>query len=120
MMSQALIFLLTVSKSDLMLEKDPHGWVLTFTSVLVVFVALILLRYAYDFIGKLNTGEITFARKKKVLSEEEAVAVAMALALEKGNNNPDEEVAAAIALALREEIEGSVHDYESYVITIKR
>lgn len=126
-MMNPLISLLTspeaAAKSALMLEKDPHGVVLTVTSVLVVFSALIILRYAFGFVGKLFTGQIKFPslrRKSKGMSEEEAVAVAMALSLEKGSGEPDEAVAAAIALALHEELEGSVHDYESYVITIKR
>lgn len=114
--------LLTASKNEIMLQKDPHGFVLTITSVFVVFCALIILRYAYGFIGDLNTGKISFKKKKKGMTEEEAAAIAMALSLEKGNSveGADQAVAAAIALALNEELEGSVHDYESYVITIKR
>ena len=53
-----------IEKSAEMLEKDPHGAIITLVSVSVVFTALVLLYYAYTFIGKIVNGE--FKPKKKV------------------------------------------------------
>lgn len=50
-------------------------------------------------------------------SPEAAAAVAMALEMERGCGD---EAAAAVAMALEAEGYGEVHDFESFVITIKR
>lgn len=115
-----------LAKSAEMLEKDPHGAIITLVSVSVVFLALLILWGAYDFIGKLSSGQIKFPERKKTAPKPSAVKV----------GKPDDEVAAAIALALDQELNGevyaaigtalhlymndTVHDLESYVITIKR
>mgnify|MGYP002512397630 CR=1 FL=1 len=41
-----------LQKSAEMAEKDPHGAIITLVSVSVVFCALIILYFAYTFIGK--------------------------------------------------------------------
>lgn len=55
------------------------------------------------------------------MTAEEAAAVAMALSMEAASiDNPQDEEAAAVAMALHQWFEDSVHDNESYVITIRR
>lgn len=114
-----------MAKSAEMLEKDPHGAIITLVSVTVVFTALLILWCAYSFIGKLSSGQIKFPERRKKAPAAKAAGPA-----------PDKEIAAAIALALDQEMNGevyaaigtalhlymndTVHDLESYVITIKR
>lgn len=113
-----------VRKSAEMAVKDPHGAIITLVSVSVVFVALIVLYFAYSFIGKLSSGKISMKLPKKekkgaaaagVPTGEEAAAIAMALDQEMNG-----EVYAAISLALHQYLNDTVHDNESYIITIKR
>ena len=113
-----------VRKSAEMAVKDPHGAIITLVSVSVVFVALIILYFAYSFIGKLSSGKISLKLPKKekkkataagVPTGEEAAAIAMALDQEMNG-----EVYAAISLALHQYLNDTVHDNESYIITIKR
>lgn len=113
-------------KSAEMLEKDPHGAIITIVSVAVVFLALFILWGAYELIGKLSSGQIKFPewRKKKAVKPADAhgkpgdeVAAAIALALDQEMNG---EVYAAIGTALHLYMNDTVHDLESYVITIKR
>ena len=112
-----------IVKSAEMAEKDPHGAIITLVSVSVVFVALIILYFAYSFIGKLSSGEIKFRIPKKQKkatgkgAQEDEVAAAIALALDQEMNG---EVYAAISLALHQYLNDTVHDNESYIITIKR
>lgn len=109
-----------LDKSAEMAEKDPHGVIITLVSVCVVFFALIILYFAYDFIGKVSSGKWKLPEKKKktkteVPPAEEAAAIAMALDQEMNG-----ETYAAIAMALHQYFNGTVHDSESYMITIKR
>ena len=113
-----------LAKSAAMAERDPHGAIITLVSVSVVFVALIVLYFAYTFIGKLSSGEVTLRMpKKKEASKpvkggptpEEAAAIALALDQEMNG-----EVYAAIGMALHQYLNDTVHDMESYIITIKR
>lgn len=107
-----------LEKSAEMVQKDPHGVIITLVSVSVVFAALVILYFAYTFIGKVASGELSFKKKevrKKGPSEEEAAAIAMALDREFGT-----ETYAAIGLALHQYLNDTVHDMESYIITIKR
>ncbi len=112
-----------IVKSAEMAEKDPHGAIITLVSVSVVFVALIVLYFAYTFIGKLSSGEIKFRmpkKQKKAMvkgAQEDEVAAAIALALDQEMNG---EVYAAISLAIHQYLNDTVHDNESYIITIKR
>lgn len=108
------------TKSQIMKEQDPHGLVLTFIAVMVVFLALMILAFIFGWIGNANKREKESAPKaKKVhkqgnMSPEVAAAISMALSMELGD-----EVYAAIALALDDYLAGGVHDVESMIITIK-
>ena len=112
-----------IIQSAEMAEKDPHGAIITLVSVSVVFVALIVLYFAYTLIGKLASGEIKFKmpEKKKVKEIKGApdgeIAAAIAMALDQEMNG---EVYAAISMALHQYLNDTVHDNESYIITIKR
>lgn len=109
------------AKSADIAMKDPHGAIITLVSVSVVFSALIILYFAYSFIGKLSSGQIKMPeRKAKTASKgqpspEEAAAIALALDRELNG-----ETYAAIGLALHRYLNDTVHDTESYIITIKR
>ena len=108
-------------KSAEMLEKDPHGAIITLVSVSVVFLSLVILYFAYSFIGKLSSGQLAISLPKRdkkkagVPAEEEAAAIAMALDQELSG-----ERYAAIGMALHQYFQDTVHDNESYIITIKR
>ena len=111
-------------KSAEMAEQDPHGAIITLVSVSVVFVALIVLYFAYNFIGKLSSGKIVLKMPKRKAAPkpvkggptpEEAAAIALALDQEMNG-----EVYAAIGMALHQYPNDTVHDMESYIITIKR
>ena len=113
-----------LQKSAEMADKDPHGVIITLVSVSVVFVALIILYFAYTFIGYLSSGKLKLRKNKKqrlpsaksgVPTSEEAAAIAMALDRELNG-----ETYAAIGLALHQYLQDTVHDNESYIITIKR
>ena len=103
------------TKSEVMKETDPHGWVLTLIAVMVVFTALLILAFIFGWVGNLNKRP----KKDKVepkgqVTPEIAAAITMALSQESGG-----EVYAAIALALDDFIRGGIHDTESFIITIK-
>ena len=113
-----------VRKSAEMAARDPHGIIITVVSVAVVFTALVVLYFAYTFVGKAVNGKFDwkslacrFKRKaaKGAPSEEEAAAIAMALDQELNG-----ETYAAIGMALHKYMNDTVHDMESYIITIKR
>lgn len=114
------------TKSQIMKETDPHGWVLTLIAVMVVFTALIILAFIFGWIGNFNKrqaspkeAKVKKTRKGKKegqtgeMTPEIAAAISMALSQEFGG-----EVYAAIALALDDYLGGGVHDAESFVITI--
>lgn len=109
-------------------ERDPAGGIMTFTAVLVVFLALLMLVLIFRGIGMFfqtrNTSQkgaqtapqkASAPRSTGTPSSEALVAISLALQCAVGT--PDE-VAAAIALALRSELE-TQHDQESYVLTIR-
>ena len=105
---------------DRMAEIDPHGWTLTLISVTVVFSALIVLYFIYNFSGNIFSGK--YKRKPKapksakgVISGEVAAAIAMALEAEAGS-----ETEVAIATALHLYLSDAVHDIEPGFITIRR
>ena len=107
-----------------MAERDPHGVIITIVSVSVVFCSLIILYYAYTFIGKILSGKLKLTlpkRRRKTADKsgqpEEEVAAAIALALDQELNG---EIYAAIGMALHQYLNDTVHDNESYIITIKR
>lgn len=109
-------------KSAEMAEKDPHGSIITLVSIGVVFMALIILYIAYSMIGKIISGHINIPSiiskaKAKRPKQTDEVAVAIAMALDKELNG---ETYAAISLAMHQYLNDTVHDIESYVITIRR
>ena len=98
-------------------ESDPHGWILTLTSVSVVFGALILLRIIFGLIGKAFTKD---ERKQDATPEPEAAA-AISLALQQylQEGGDENETAAAVGLALDRYLSETTHDAESYVLTLR-
>ena len=92
--------------AERMAERDPHGWILTLTSISVVFSALIILWIIFGILGKI------FTRKKTPRSPDPVVAPALSGEGEAGAET------AAIALALHLYLSETVHDAESFVITI--
>lgn len=115
------------AKSADMAAKDPHGAIITLVSVSMVFIALIILYFAYTFIGNLSSGKWSLkkllpekkkdvpAKQDEGMSDEVAAVIAMALDKEFGS-----ETYAAIGMALHQYFNDTVHDLESYIITIKR
>lgn len=93
----------TISNSAAMAEKDPHGFIITTVSILVVFACLIILYFAYKLIG--------IAVNKTVAADHVSQA---------DDDTADEEIAAAISMALHEHLGADIHDKESYILTIKR
>ena len=87
-------------------EHDPHGLILTLISVLVVFVTLSILYLSYGLIGKIVTSHEN--RQRKQQKERPS------------DGELQEETAAAISMALHMYLNETVHDDESYIITIKR
>ena len=113
-----------LAKSAEMADKDPHGAIITLVSVSVVFIALIVLYFAYTFIGRISSGELKLKMPKRKKApkpvkggptKEEAAAIALALDQEMNG-----EAYAAIGMALHQYLNDTVHDMESYIITIKR
>ncbi len=108
------------TNSQIMKEKDPHGWVLTLISVSVVFIALTILAFIFGWIGNANKKATSQkpakpSKKNGNMTPEVAAAISMALSQEFGG-----EVYAAIAMALDDYLGGGVHDEESFVITIRQ
>lgn len=106
-----------MTKAEEMSSRDPHGWIMTITSVCVVFTVLILLWFIYAFAGKMFSGRL-FRKDSKSAQQgmTPEVAAAIAMAIEKESKS---EVNAAIALALHQYMNGTAHDQESFVLTIR-
>ncbi|WP_277086429.1 OadG family protein [Porphyromonas catoniae] len=109
-------------------EQDPAGLIMTFTAVLVVFAALVMLVLVFRLLGqffessknpkKASTTTAVPASVSPSSSQPSGEAlVAISLALQQSLGGQPSEVAAAISLALRCELEQ--HDAESYVLTIR-
>ena len=105
---------------DRMAQIDPHGWTLTLVSVSVVFSALIILYFIYNFSGNVFSGK--YKRKPKApktakgaVDAEVAAAIALALDAEAGS-----ETEVAIATALHLYLNSAVHDVEPGFITLRR
>ena len=122
------LYNLLTAGGDRMMQTDPHGWTLTVISVTVVFTALIILYFIYNFSGKAFSGELKAAAKKAKR------AIPGARSVIPGSDRESPEVAAAIALALDMELDGdtyaaiatavhlyltdTVHDVEPGIVTI--
>ena len=117
----------TETGSQKMAHEDKHGFILAIVSVSVVFCALIILWWLFSLLGKVsgssskpNGGKETAAGKVNAKASGKLtpeVAAAISLALDQEMNG---EVYAAISTALHLYNEESVHDQESFVITIRR
>ena len=106
------------SGSERMGRLDPHGGILTLTSVSVVFGALLVLLIIFTITGNSFSGK--YKREKKVPAAAEsgseiAAAIALALDMEQGGDDY-----AAIAAAVHLYLSDCVHDAEPYIITIRR
>ena len=125
-----MVLLDVASKAARMAEQDPNGWIMTLVAVCVVFLTLFMLQYCYRFVGWLSTrdkkeksgvdskkagGRKGSGRVGSDANDEVAAAIATALSMESSG-----EIQAAIGLALDRWFSESVHDKESYIITIKR
>ena len=107
------------SHSEKMARTDPHGLILSLTSISVVFGALALLWGLFTLLFKLLNREKKSkpkARPVKVsdIPGEHAAAIAMALDMESSGDE-----FAAVAAALHLYLSESVHDIEPDIITIR-
>ena len=93
-------------------REDPHGWILTMVAVSVVFLALMLLWWLFSMLFR-KKDKTPKPSRAKGLTPEVAAAISMALEAEFGS-----EPVAAISMALHEFLNDTVHDNESFIITI--
>lgn len=121
----------TASKGELMKERDPHGWILSITSVSVVFTALAILWFLFwvlfDRPAKKKAADSSTAlgrtkkKRKNAMSSEAGaspeVAAAIALALDMEASGDEY---AAIATAVHLYLNDAVHDVEPGIVTIRR
>lgn len=108
----------SASGGELMKERDPHGWILSVTSVSVVFSALALLWFLFWlFFDRPAKKKAQPAKKVAKGTPEGEVAAAIALALDM---EQDGDVYAAIATAVHLYLSNSVHDVEPGIVTITR
>ena len=110
-------------------EQDPAGLIMTFTAVLVVFAALVMLVLVFRLLGQFfessknpkkastTTAVPTSVSPSSSSQPSGEALVAISLALQQSLGGQPGEVVAAISLALRSELEQ--HDAESYVLTIR-
>ena len=108
------------SNAQKMARQDPHGWILSITSVSVVFGALAILWFLFWLLFERPAKQKAQPKKAAVrkadsIDAETAAAIALALDMEQGGDTY-----AAIAMALHLYLSDAVHDNESFVITIKR
>lgn len=99
-------------KSAEMAVKDEHGLIITAVSISVVFAALIILYFAYTLIGRLASGKLNMPDLRRRKAEVPAADIK--------DEAADAEVAAAISMAMHLYLNDTVHDMESYKITIRR
>ena len=127
----------SATKSELIKEQDPHGWILTVVSVSVVFSALALLWFLFWLLfdrparkkaaGDASTtlsmtdGKLSMTKGKRTVipseAEESQVAAAIALALDM---ETDGDTYAAIATAVHLYLNDCIHDMEPGIVTIRR
>lgn len=110
----------SASGADQMKERDPHGWILSLTSVSVVFAALALLWFLFwllfDRPARKKGKEPRHSRPDREFPDAE-VAAAIALALDM---DQDGDTYAAIATAVHLYLSDTVHDQEPGILTIRR
>ena len=107
------------SGGELMKERDPHGWILSITSVSVVFCALALLWLLFWALFDRPARKKAQPKPVKAAkgTPDGAVAAAIALALDM---EQDGDVYAAIATAVHLYLSDAVHDVEPGIVTIRR
>lgn len=116
-------FLSIILSAASMAENDPHGWILSMVSVLVVFLSLTLLWLIFSlFFSPKNRARMRrmvpgLPSSKPASEPDSEVAAVIAAALDMDGSG---EVYAAIAAALDMYLGEQLHDRESYAITIRR
>ncbi|MFA5497040.1 MAG: OadG family transporter subunit [Bacteroidales bacterium] len=97
------------SRSDLMKETDPYGWIMALLAMSVVFLALVLLTFVFKGTGKIALN--LTQRKADAYGKTKKVSMA----------ETSGEVFAAIATALHMYArENEVHDIETTILTIEQ
>lgn len=84
-----------MSRAEIYQQKDPHGWIITLTSMSVVFLLLVIIASVFKGTGSYFRKQ---ANKTKTPKDKAAAAVKKTAALAAGSM--DDEVAAVIAAAL--------------------
>ena len=119
----------SVTKGELMKERDPHGWILSVVSVSVVFSALAILWFLFWLLfdrpaKKQMAGqaghdgkEKRHARPDRASQPDAEIAAAIALALDM---ETDGDTYAAIATAVHLYLNDAIHDVEPGIVTIRR
>lgn len=109
-----------LSGGELMKERDPHGWILSITSVSVVFSALAILWFLFWLLFDRPARKAAEPKPVKKIAQgtpDEEVAAAIAVALDMENSG---DVYAAIATAVHLYLNDAVHDVEPGIVTITR
>ncbi len=102
------------TKAQIMGEKDPHGIIVTITSMAVVFIALLLLFIVFKLVGKLNILLLNRKSNKATAAAKEEEAPVADI-----KDTPAAAYAAiAMALYLYQK-EEEAHDFESLLLTQK-
>ena len=97
------------SRSELMKERDPYGWIMALLAMSVVFLALVLLTFVFKGTGKIALN--LTQRKADAYGKTKKVSMA----------ETSGEVYAAIATALHMYArENEVHDIETTILTIEQ
>ncbi|NLK79311.1 MAG: lamin tail domain-containing protein, partial [Bacteroidales bacterium] len=97
------------SRSELMKERDPYGWIMALLAMSVVFLALVLLTFVFKGTGKIALN--LTQRKADAYGKTKKVSMA----------ETSGEVFAAIATALHMYArENEVHDIETTILTIEQ
>jgi hypothetical protein len=114
------------TKAEAMAEKDPHGGILSLVAVSVVFSALAILWFLFWLFFDRPAKKAAQAKDKPKkapakaqvkageVSDEIAAVIALAMDMEQGGD-----VYAAIALAMDLYFNDTVHDTESFVLTMR-
>ncbi len=106
------------SNSQKMARQDPYGVILSIVSVTVVFTSLIILWILFStlFTEKRKKENKKAGRKVSTDTMTEEIAVAIGMAIDEELNG---ETYAAIGMALHQYLDETIHDQESFVITIR-
>ena len=103
------------SGSNRIAREDPHGWILTIVSISVVFLSLTILWILFNRLFQPKEKKNKKIAEGSNITPETAAAISMAIDMECGG-----ERYAAIALALDRYLNKTIHDNESFIITIKQ